>query len=277
MQSYRSTTAAILVTMFLCSGCAMQNSEPTPPGALEQVNYTPFHSALWSREGTGNYTARLTVRFDVTQGATRLSQNQPDVDLEQEIPQSCALPSGAPDFQRSSRMVILPGAHSSKKQRSLLIDGAKRAIPAGDGCVVMESPVEGYFREGSSIELREQTGAPFRFVLPPTFMPFLLVRYHQGDMLPSPMRADLVVIDPASSTVDVTYRSTFPLRPAVRKVEFRLITSDNPPWPGETAEQAAHRQNRSLQYLRDCAVPPQPPEPCSVPGVRPDPAFFQAP
>jgi hypothetical protein len=98
------------------------------------------------------------------------------------------------------------------------------------------------------------------------FIPWALVRYEQGDMMPAPARLDTVVLAPRLDRAVFTWRATFPTAPEVRKVEFRAVMPDDFIEPGPDAEKTLRFNRETRQALRRCAPPSGPVgEPCAVP------------
>ncbi len=112
--------------------------------------------------------------------------------------------------------------------------------------------------------------------LPQPNEPHLILRYHAGAIIPVPMRPVVVSVDMEKRRVTVQYQSTFPTKPALRKVELRAVLSGDVASPGETQARYQERTDAILEDLRRCAVPTQPMEPCANPKRSPNRLIYSA-
>jgi hypothetical protein len=112
--------------------------------------------------------------------------------------------------------------------------------------------------------------------LPQPNEPHLILRYHAGEIIPVPMRPVVVSVDMEKQRVTVQYQSTFPTKPALRKVELRAVLSGDVASPGETQARYRERTDAILDDLRRCTVPTQPMEPCANPKRSPNRLIYSA-
>lgn len=98
------------------------------------------------------------------------------------------------------------------------------------------------------------------FTVPEGFVPYALVRYWSGEMLPAPARLDTLVLGKDPDYVVATFRAGFGAVAPIRKVEFRVVLPDA--WiedqAGEAREAALRRGAAMRAYLAACPVPAVP-------------------
>jgi|GEM_PF-4960070 len=186
-------------------------------------------------------------------------------------------------FRKQAEVYVKADKETISSEATVQIGDLSQGLLDRQGCVRLGTPSKPftvpYPEEGQQISItgvRGIHGGKLVFAIPEKFLPWILLRYSDGQMIPTPMRADLLVVDVAERTLELTYRTTFPVKPAMRKIEFRSLLKNMKPWEGETPEAAYERFEHQLQYLKRCPVPSTPPELCSLPEVMPIPAFFSS-
>ena len=263
-----------LMLLFL-SGCSGFSPSSTSPDLI-LVNYTKFSNRIWVSELDGEYfhTALIRVTFELgPDGTTQLSSEQEPLGTHVSVSYGCdpgvvAVSSDAA-FRKKAEVYLQSGDLEWRRDAEVLIDGEKWPIFHSGACPKFSAPSDpvlvAYPKAGSSFEVRGMKDSgprAMRWVIPEIFSPYVLVRYQAGEMIPTPMRADTIFLRPQEKKLSIIYRATFPLEPAVRKAEFRLI---------QTGDKNSLRE---VEYLDSCPLPTLPPEPCSRPDVKPAAAFF---
>lgn len=132
----------------------------------------------------------------------------------------------------------------------------------------------GFVEPGSTLTVVDAKGRLQRLRLPGRPLPFVLLRYHSGAMIPSPMRVVLVTVDLLRQRVVLQFQSTFMTQPPLRVVEWRALPVDVRPSEGETLERARERDGALANDLAACPPPLHPPEACATPLRRPDLRIF---
>jgi hypothetical protein len=132
-----------------------------------------------------------------------------------------------------------------------------------------------YIPDGSVLRVRADAGTRVDLQLPQRFVPYVLLRYRSGAIIPVPMRVVLATVDLSSRRVVLQYQSTFAAAVPIRKIEMRLITPGGLPSSGETA---ARYQERTQAMLQDLAACPPPHahaiEACATPTRMPNPLIY---
>lgn len=138
--------------------------------------------------------------------------------------------------------------------------------------------LDGYLAGNDRLVLRDASGRTVRIALPQPFVPFVLARYHGGEMIPVPMRIVVASIDLVERRVVLQLQSTLAQVPAIRVLEVRAVLADGTPGDGESLERHAERTRALLDDLGRCAAPvEQAIEPCADPARRPDPRILAPP
>ncbi|MBB6104021.1 hypothetical protein F4827_003880 [Paraburkholderia bannensis] len=132
-----------------------------------------------------------------------------------------------------------------------------------------------YIPDGTVLRVRADTGMRVDLQLPQRFVPYVLLRYRSGAIIPVPMRVVLATVDLSSRRVVLQYQSTFAAAAPIRKIEMRLITPGGLPSSGETA---ARYQERTQALMDDLAACPPPQahaiETCATPTRMPNPLIY---
>ena len=136
--------------------------------------------------------------------------------------------------------------------------------------------IDGFAPAGTSLTLKTAHGAARTVVLSDKVVPFLLLRYHMGAMIPTPMRAVLITIDLRASRLVVYYQTTFAMKPPLRKIELRAIIAGSGPSEGESRARFEERTQAMLKDLAGCPAPSAPIEPCSSYKRRPNMLIFRS-
>jgi hypothetical protein len=132
-----------------------------------------------------------------------------------------------------------------------------------------------YIPDGALLRVRTDAGTRVDLQLPQRFVPYVLLRYRSGAVIPVPTRMVLATVDLSSRRVVLQYQSTFAAAVPIRKIEMRLITPGGLPSSGETA---ARYQERTQAMLQDLAACPPPHahaiEACATPTRMPNPLIY---
>ncbi|MEO8673756.1 MAG: TonB C-terminal domain-containing protein [Tahibacter sp.] len=152
------------------------------------------------------------------------------------------------------------------------------ASPEADTCAsvrTMAWQLDEYLPTDAHVRLRTANGESSDLMLPQPFVPFVLLRYHSGAMIPVPVRIVAMDADLRARRVEVRLQSTFGMASPLRKIELRGIFAAAAPAPGETSERFAERTQATLNDLASCAPPrDRPIEPCADPLRVPNPLIF---
>lgn len=132
----------------------------------------------------------------------------------------------------------------------------------------------GFVAPGSTLTVADANGRSLRLRLPERPLPFVLLRYHSGAVIPSPMRIVLATVDLLNRRVVLQFQSTFMAQPPLRVVEWRALPAEVVPSAGETLERARERNDALANDLATCPPPLHPPEVCASPQRRPDRRIF---
>jgi hypothetical protein len=279
----RSLLASLLVLGAL-SGAAAE--EPKTP---QVVNQTPFPATLGLSQGTRapifSMILKMTMKRNAD-GSWQLDQQQEPLMTEKQLqhPETvlgCPVQPGTLEddlaFKPRAEIFVQRLAVKTGEIELRTRTAAVRA-PVEDGCVVFDEKSGpwrvSYLEDGDTLEVRGVEEKPVVVRLVRDFVPWALVRYQHGEMMPAPARLDTVVLTPRLDRAFFTWRATFPSAPEIRLVEFRAVEPDDfiesrPESPGETRATRLEREHEIRQMLRRCPPPRGPVgEPCSVP---PDP------
>jgi hypothetical protein len=267
-----------------CTGCAPQMSvSPTAdagasrvdePRQIATTNYTPFSSVVGAgltEDGRNFIGAALKVSFDEAKDAeSPLSQQQP------RFAPNGSIIDELPPFRAQAEVYLATSGAPIKSGTFISND---RKVPLSQTEWVSDTRNFGLvalvpYLEPNDIFTVSTGKSTLTFAIPPLFAPFVLPRYESGAMMPTPLRADTIVIDLDSRRMSVIYRSTLPAEPPLRKIEFRLITDPIEPWANHTLAATRAKFMSQQRYLLSCPVPKTPIEECALPGRRVAPEFF---
>lgn len=298
----------LLLRALLLAACVSPPAAATEPdGPPEQRNHTQAPSVLLlgeDRWGT-YYSALLKVTYTIdARGELVLAQNaEPTIDHRTPEDQgtSCAEHGAAlnqrttwfPDtglLVRGGELTALQGPAGAPMPLLRLspVDGDALTY-AGSGArqpemayvpcvgphrVAAGHRTVGFVALGSTLTVARDGGRLLRLRLPERPLPFLLLRYHSGAMIPSPMRIVLVTVDLVRQRVVLQFQSTVMYRPPLRVIEWRAVPADIVPSDGETLERARERNEALVGDLAACPAPLHPPEACASPQRRPDRRIF---
>ncbi len=274
----RLLSVALLASLFGCSSLTPTthpSGNPDSPAAIETVNYTPFPSVIGSSDGVAGASFHgfaVKVTFSAsTAGASPLSTEQvPFIEHGSVI-------NELPAFRKSAEVYLITNGSPIKKG-AISINGSSTKLQNAEWIVrerayglTLLAP---YIRAGDTISVTAG-GRAIRFMIPKLFSPYLLARYETGAMMPTPMRADTIVVDLDMQTMSVVYRTTIPTVPPVRVGEFRLIVDPTESYPGSSLAETRARFEEQQSYLHACPISESPIEPCAVPDRLPARAFFE--
>lgn len=139
------------------------------------------------------------------------------------------------------------------------------------------SRLDRYLRSDDRLQVIE-AGKPTWLTLPQPFVPYVLVRYEAGAMIPVPMRIVLVTVDLLERRVVVQLQATLAQSPRVRKLEVRAVLPDGEPGADESEDRYRQRTRALLDDLEQCEAPVlQAIEPCANAARRPDSLIFVRP
>lgn len=115
--------------------------------------------------------------------------------------------------------------------------------------------LDDYLPSDARLFVKPMSGARLALMTPQPFVPYVLLRYVSGAMIPTPMRIVLVTVDLPARRVVLQYQTTFATMPALRKIELRGVLPGGKPDSDETAERYAQRTRATLDDLAHCAPP----------------------
>ena len=169
---------------------------------------------------------------------------------------------------KSERMDLLPLTIANPYYVMATGEGARKIEMAYAPCVGAQRVGAGYrtfsFAElGSELEIATPAGQSLRLKLPTHPQPYVLLRYHTGAMIPAPMRISLITVDTERKRVVLQFQSTALVRPAMRVIEWRMLTDEGKPSKGETLQRYHERTEATAKELASCPAPFHPPEPCA--------------
>ena len=281
---------------------------PAVPSEPQVVNLTPFPSLLlMGDDAAGHYyslvaKATFLIRDDGTLQLVGAGEGLVDKDPDPSEYRECGI-NGAPINQITTWFpytgILVGGGKleevksSSGKRMSLrtLTDdgsgameyrGPQARIPeyyyascVGTHRVSTGWRLDDYLPADARLRIRPANGRPLDLTPPQPFVPFLLLRYVSGAMIPTPMRLVLVTVDVPGRRVVLQYQSTFGTTPALRKIELRGVLPGSKPGSDETAEDYEKRTRATLQDLAQCAPPRTLAiEPCANASRIPNLAIF---
>ena len=264
------------------SGCAPRSQVATGESAqpeqsaqsIATKNYTPFLSVIGAgltEDGRDFIGAALKVSFDEAKDSeSHLSQQQPPFSPEGSVIDEL------PPFRAEAELYIVT---SSPPLKNGTFVKNERKIPLSrtewvSGIRNFGRVASVSYLEPNDILTVKSDQATLTFAIPSLFTPFILPRYENGAMMPTPLRGDTIVIDLDTRRMTVIYRSTLPVTPRLRVLEFRLITDPVEPWANQTLASTRAKFLSQQRYLLSCPAPKTPIEDCALPGRRVAPEFF---
>jgi hypothetical protein len=305
----------LILTLSACSEVAKNNTAPSAdetssiaPTTPRVVNMTPFPSLLLiGDDAAGHYYSLVTkatfsIREDgalqlLSTGEALVTQD-PDPKNERDCEATGAAINQITTWFPYTGIFVDGGKLEKVKTTS----GAKMPLRAlvddGSGVMQYRGPrarkpeyyyapcigerrvnagwrLDDYLPLDARIYVTPINGNPIGLTPPQPFVPFVLLRYHSGAMIPVPMRIVLATIDLLENRVVLQYQSTFATTPALRKIELRGIWSEGKPSSGETAKRYAQRTQATLDDLAQCAPPRDLAiEPCATASRHPNPLIF---
>ena len=154
--------------------------------------------------------------------------------------------------------------HSKNWPKNLVVKVGEKAVSGNSnksGCVRFTGNathvLSEYLKPGSDVSILAGDKTIRHFTPPAGFYPFTLVRYWDGQILPTPARLDTVIFGEDPNYVLAIYRASFPAVAPIRKVEIRTVLpgsylkgSEN-----ESREQELARSQAMRIYLDTCPVP----------------------
>lgn len=260
-------------------GCSPTGPKIPTDGMPEILNHTPFPSIVArSSDDSGEfYTAILKITLKrYKDGKWKLDQNQEELAPTHLFTAECPnMPYAVKDyeaFRKQAEVYLRLEKQSASKKAFVSIGQNKREIKVNGQCQVVDMPSElalvPYPVDGTPITLDGVLPGKkiFKAEIPKDLIPFLYVRYYAGQVIPTPTRLDTIYLEPHSDRVVLTYRSTFPLSPAVRKVEIAAMLPEylEPKGVVET-DKMKLKDVLTKTHLRNCPVPEKPIEKCSDP------------
>lgn len=275
------------------------------------VNLTPFPSLLLTGDDAAGHYFSLAMKatFSIREGGTlRLvadGEGLLDKDPDPSDYNKCDI-KGAPVNQITTWFpytgVLIEGgkleqvtSSSGKKMqlRPLTDDGsgemeyrgpqARRPEYYYAACVGAHRVSTGwrlddYLPSDARVRIKPTSGAQLDLTPPQPFVPFVLLRYVSGAMIPVPMRIVLFTVDLPQRRVVLQYQTTFATIPALRKIELRGIFPGAKPGANETVERYEQRTRATLDDLAQCAPPRVLAiEPCADASRMPNLAIFETP
>jgi len=268
---------------FLFVGCAhtdkietekIINTEPL------MQNYTPFPTAFLMGKHNDNYffTAIIKVTMKIYPDRLGFDTIQEQITETAAFDQRCPeMPTAINDlvpFRKQAEIYLQHGKLQPEPGAFVDVNGIRRKTENKGSCAILSRPDDlflvPYLVDGSTITVQgfkdlKQTD----FIIPEGFMPFFLVRYQKGQMIPSPARMDTVTIDLEKKRLILVYRSTFSTYPAIRIIDVRAVLP-----PGFTKQpenpEEQKRSEATRRFLRKCPIPAEPGEPCTNPNTEID-------
>ncbi|WP_348944520.1 hypothetical protein ABHF33_14010 [Chitinibacter sp. FCG-7] len=168
-----------------------------------------------------------------------------------------------------SDAVMTQGSEARKSEYSYAPCVGKVRVESGQR-------LDSYFPIGGSMHFALNKRQRMNISLPKPMEPFLLLRYHSGALIPTPMRPVLFSINLTEKKLVVQYQSTIERKEPIRTIESRAI---NPEGEKDESETEARYQQRTKAFLDDlwsCPIPTTPGEPCASAKRIPNPLMFQA-
>ena len=182
---------------------------------------------------------------------------------------------------QKERMPLLPLTVANRSQMRVVGENARNVEMAYVPCVGAQRVSAGhrtigFAGLGSELEVATPSGKSLRLTLPTRPLPFLLLRYHTGAMIPAPMRISLITVDTERKRVVLQFQTTALMKPAMRVIEWRLLTEGEQPSKSETVQRYRERTDATAKELAKCPAPLHPPEPCASANRWPDQKIFES-
>jgi hypothetical protein len=275
----RSLLASLLALGALS---AAATEEPKTPRV---VNYTPFPATLARSQGPRTPIFSMILKMTMKRnpdGNWQFDQAQEPLMAEEQLRDPAAV-LGCPvqPGTLEDSLAFKPGAEifvqrlgMKTGEIELRTRTAAVRAPVEDGCVVFDEKNGPwrvpYLEDGDTLEVRGIEEKPVVVRLVRDFIPWALVRYEHGEMMPAPARLDTVVLTARLDRAFFMWRATFPTAPEIRLVEFRAVEPDDfiesrPEAPQEPRAAQIKREHETREMLRRCPPPKGAVgEPCSV-------------
>lgn len=284
---------------------AASDAASKPP---EQRNYTGAPTLLLTGEDQWGayYSAqiKLTYTYNAQGKLTPSQDHEPMIDGDTPLDQDtrCAAHGGGlnqrttwfPDTAvfvhkgslravrtpQKVRMPLLPLTVANRSQMRVVGEASRKVEMAYVPCVGAQRVsaghrTMGFAGLGAELEVAIPSGKSLRLTLPTRPLPFLLLRYHTGAMIPAPMRISLITVDTERKRVVLQFQTTVFMKPAMRLIEWRLLTEVEQPSESETIQRYRERTDATAKELAKCPAPLHPPEPCASAHRRPDRKIFE--
>lgn len=275
----------------------------------KQRNYTGAPTLLLTGEDHWGayYSAqlKLTYTYDAQGKLTPSQDHEPMIDGDTPLDQDtrCAAHGGGlnqrttwfPDTAvfvhkgslrairtpQKEQMPLLPLTVANRSQMKVVGEEARKVEMVYVPCVGAHRVSAGHrtigFAElGSELEVATPSGKSLRLTLPTRPLPFLLLRYHTGAMIPAPMRITLITVDTERKRVVLQFQTTALMKPAMRVIEWRMLTEAEQPSKSETIQRYRERTEATANELAKCPAPLHPPEPCASASRWPDRKIFES-
>lgn len=134
----------------------------------------------------------------------------------------------------------------------------------------------GFLSGGATLEIQPTSGKKISLKIPVSPLPFVMLRFREGAIIPAPMRVVLFTVDVQAKRVVMQFQSTIPLKPALRKLEWMGLMRDDKPDASESMERLQERSAAIAADLAGCPLPLRPMEPCATPRRSPDSRIYFA-
>jgi hypothetical protein len=269
---------------------ALSAAAAEDPATPQVVNYTPFPATLGLSQGPRTPIFSMILKMTMKRnpdGSWQLDQAQEPLMTEAQLRDpaaylGCPVQPGTLEdslaYKPRAEIFVRRLALKTGEIEVRTPTAAVRA-PVEDGCVVFDEKSGPwrvpYLGDGDTLEVRGVEEKPVVVRLVRDFIPWALVRYQHGEMMPAPARLDTVVLAPRLDRAFFVWRATFPTAPQIRLVEFRAVEPDDfiesrPESPQEPRAARLEREHETREMLRRCPPPKGPVgEPCSVPSDPP--------
>lgn len=258
--------------------------EPKTSDLPELINHTPFPTTLLAAtDDSGRYFYSFVIKVTLkpySNGHWRLDQVQEEITGDSVMSTACP---GAPEhisdlvaFRETAEIFIRPNVNRGEPV-TLTIGDSQRKIHFRNGCRVYETPQDlllaPYLDDGTRLSLKGLNGSKTKsFVIPKGLMPFILVRYLEGQMIFTPTRLDTATLDAANDRMVLVYRATVWTTPHIRKVEYMAVMPEEMRDKADTRE--LKRDKAFEEFFKKCPKPKGPGEPCSSPDTPQERILF---
>ncbi len=287
-------TVLTLMLLFSLSACSISTTVRDEARLLpETVNHTPFPGKVFvSRNDEGTFlTAVLKVSFSVDPGGNiRYDLNQEGLYLATVSSQQCPdVPAEVSDFvtfRPQAEVYLRPGEKTRERSVGVRWNKKTLAVTGDDECPMLSSNddlvVIPFPSDGDTFVVQIES-EKLNFTIPKDFLPYLLVRYQSGALIPGPARADTIVVDPDLKRLLVTYRTTVRLQPEeveggrIAKLEFRAVQPESVlrSAGARPGSKEILRARATREFLRACPPPVVPGEVCISPETQVSPEVFR--